>query len=82
MPIAGRASVGGANPIPASEVTTSTVNGKRGHRRNASSDNERNAFAGSRSGLNDESGSNGKELRENAGSKRSQSEQRGIPVRE
>ncbi len=80
--MAGRGTVGGANAIPASEVTTNTLNGKSGHRGNASSDNERNVFAGNRSGLKDESRSNGKELRGNAGSKRSQSGQRGIPVRE
>ena len=36
------------------------VNGKPGSKENASSENERNVFAGSRSGLSDESASKGK----------------------
>ena len=42
------------NAIPAGEVITNKRNGKPGSNRNASGENERNVFAGNRSGLNDE----------------------------
>ncbi len=77
--------MGGTNVIPPGEVTTNTVSGKRGHTGNAINDNERNVFAKSRSGLNDEGESSGTEdkrrLRENARSKQRQSGQHGIPVK-
>ena len=80
-----RVSECGAKGIPAGQVITN-VNGKPGNNRNASSKNERNVFAGSRSVLNDVSGSNGRKnrprLRENAGSRRSPSGQGGLPVKE
>ena len=79
-------SVRGANMIPAGEVTTNTVNGKREHRGNASNDNEPNVFAKSRSGLNDESGSSVKEdehgQREKDGRSRNRGGPRGVPVTE
>ena len=77
-------SEGGANAIPAGQVMTDNVNGKPGSNENASSENERNVFVGSRSGLSDESGSNGRmnkrRLRENAGRRRSRSAKLRLPV--
>ena len=61
MPVA-RENEEGANTIQTGAAIADNVNSKPGNNRNASSENERkrSVFAGSRSGLNDESVSNGK----------------------
>ena len=87
MPVA-RENEEGANTIQTGAAIADNVNSKPGNNRNASSENERkrSVFAGSRSGLNDVSVSNGRKnmlrLRENAGSKHSPSGQGGLPMKE